>query len=162
MGGSGLRLRRGLVAQCAGLPGYDGIKVSATTRTIAGMFPDIRIITVLPHADAIQFSPAFTLGSGGNSGFQALNLAVQLGARRILLLGFDMDDRAGTHWFGRANGLGRSNPGETNFRRWRAAFANAANPLASAGVEVVNASPITTLNCFAKAPVDVAMKRWEL
>lgn len=145
-----------------GLPGYGGIKVSATARTIADAWPDIRIITVLPSDDNIQFGPAFTVGSGGNSGFQALNLAVQLGARRVLLLGFDADDRSGTHWFGRANGLGRSNPGEFNFRRWRAAFANCAKPLAIAGVEVVNASPISSLKAFPKIAVEAALKRWGL
>lgn len=42
------------------------------------------------------------LCNGGNSGYQAINLALLLGARKIYLLGFDCkaDDPASSHWFG--------------------------------------------------------------
>lgn len=41
------------------------------------------------------------LNTGENSGHQAVNLAKHLGAKRIMLLGFDMDTTNNqTHWFG--------------------------------------------------------------
>ncbi|HCZ48509.1 MAG TPA: hypothetical protein DCZ11_05850, partial [Gammaproteobacteria bacterium] len=46
---------------------------------------------------------------GGNSGYQALNLAVLLGAERVILLGYDMH---GGHWHGRHGGrLNNPEPG---------------------------------------------------
>lgn len=90
------------------------------------------------------------VGSGGNSGFQALNLAVQFGARRILLVGFDMNDRGGVHWYGRNSWPMANNPDHNNFRRWIAAFEGAAPLLKSMGIEVVNLSPHSAIQCFPK------------
>ncbi len=143
-----------------GLPKFSGLKVSATGR-IATRFPDIRIVQVAdPSGDRLVFSPPGTVGSGGNSGFQALNLAVQFGARRVLLVGFDMTDQYGVHWYGRASGNGRSNPAEWNFKRWRAAFDTASVQLKTAGVQVLNASDLSVLTCFPKVTVEQALHEW--
>jgi hypothetical protein len=143
-----------------GLPKFSGLKVSATGR-IATRFPDIRIVQVAdPSGDRLIFSPPGTVGSGGNSGFQALNLAVQFGARRVLLIGFDMTDQYGVHWYGRASGNGRSNPAEWNFKRWRAAFDTASVQLKTAGVQVLNASDLSVLTCFPKVTVEQALHEW--
>jgi len=143
-----------------GMPKYGGLKVSATGR-IATRFPDIRIVQVAdPSGDRLIFSPPGTVGSGGNSGFQALNLAVQFGARRVLLIGFDMTDHYGVHWYGRASGNGRSNPAEWNFKRWRAAFDTASVQLKTAGVQVLNASDLSVLTCFPKVTVEQALHEW--
>lgn len=145
---------------CQGLPKYDGLKVTATGR-LTSSYPDINVVKIPdPSGDRLLMAPPGTLGSGGNSGFQALNLAVQFGARRILLIGFDMTDYYGVHWYGRAQGNGRSNPAEWNFRRWRAAFAVAATQLTQAGVEVLNASELTALTCFPKTTIEEALLRW--
>jgi hypothetical protein len=148
--------------QRTGLARYPGLKISATRRGIADAYRDIEIVKVEPATDQILFEPAGIIGSGGNSGFQALNLAVQFGADRILLIGFDMDDRSGTHWYGRNQGTGRSNPGELNFRRWRAAFVRSAPLLKEASVSVVNASPISKLACFPRAGVAATLAAFGL
>lgn len=88
------------------------------------------------------------IGGGGNSGFQALNLAVQFGAKDIALAGFDMDDRSGKHWYGRNGWAGANNPDHTNFVRWVKAFEDAAAVLAARRVSVVNLSPSSALRCF--------------
>jgi hypothetical protein len=143
-----------------GVPTYAGLKVSATGR-VTNRFPDIRIVQVAdPSGDKLVLAPPGTIGSGGNSGFQALNLAVQFGARRVLLIGFDMTDHYGVHWYGRANGNGRSNPAEWNFRRWRTAFDTAAVQLQAAGVEVLNASEFSVLACFPKITMEQALAKW--
>jgi hypothetical protein len=96
-------------------------------------------------------------GSGGNSGFQALNLAVQWGARRILLIGFDMTDASGVHWYGRNTWLMANNPDHHNFKRWIAAFEAAAPVLAKMGVEVINCSRYSALKCFPKLSIEDAL-----
>ena len=87
---------------------------------------------------------------GNNSGFQAMNLAVHLGARLIALLGFDMDVSRGTHWHG-DHGEGLKNPTDYLVAAWRRHFADAVPDLRQAGVTVVNCSRRTALTCFPRA-----------
>jgi uncharacterized Rossmann fold enzyme len=42
-------------------------------------------------------------------------LAAQLGAKTILLIGFDMTDSAGVHWYGRNNWEQANNPTQDCF-----------------------------------------------
>jgi hypothetical protein len=141
------------------VPKFTGLKVSATGR-VTSRFPDIQIVSVSdPSSNELELTKP-SVGSGGNSGFQALNLAVHFGARRVLLIGFDMTDRYGVHWYGRANGNGRSNPAEWNFRRWRAAFDTASVQLKAAGVQVLNASDLSVLTCFPKISLEQALHEW--
>lgn len=88
--------------------------------------------------------------TGGNSGYQALNLAVLLGASRIILLGYDM---RGSHWHG-DHPKRLANPKESDFAAWRARFATTLPDLARAGVEVLNCSRDTALECFARARLE--------
>lgn len=50
-------------------------------------------------AEGFSFNPD-VIHYGGNSGFQAINLALLLGASRIALVGFDMRTTAQRHFFG--------------------------------------------------------------
>lgn len=91
---------------------------------------------------------------GGNSGYQAINLAYQAGARKIILVGFDMH---GTHWHGKyENGL--PNTQEWLFRQWLANFEQLAADLKAEGVEVVNCTPGSALTCFRAASLGKEMK----
>lgn len=144
-----------------GLPEFKGLKI-AQSPALASKFSDIKIVNVLPKSDQILVDEPLTIGAGGNSGFQALNLAVQFGATRIILVGFDMSDRGGIHWYGRNNWMNANNPNENNFRRWRSAFANAAVFLKDAGVDVVNVSGATTLNCFRRQSIEQTLAEWGL
>lgn len=89
------------------------------------------------------------IGSGGNSGFQALNLAVQFGARTIVLVGYDYRIDQGLHWHGRHK-AGLNNPTQHNIARWRRRLDDQAGRLAALGVEVLNASPVSALTAFPK------------
>lgn len=146
----------------SGLPRYRGLKVSATPRGLSEGYPDIRFVQVEAHLDRILTLTPGVIGSGGNSGFQALNLAIQFGATRILLIGFDAGAKLSTrvHWYGRNSGTGQSNPDELNFRRWRKAFEDASEDLDRLGVVVINASDETALTCFARASVADALEAW--
>ncbi len=95
------------------------------------------------------------LMTGRNSGYQAINLAVQLGAKRILLLGYDMRAVDGrTHWFG-------DHPTETRPGVYVGAmlpmFETIAAPLAASGVEVVNCTPGSALATFPMADLADAL-----
>jgi hypothetical protein len=89
------------------------------------------------------------IGWGGNSGFGALNLAVQFGARRIVLVGFDMRLDQGIHWHG-AHPQGLNNPQSAYVDRWRRVIDEAAPVLNALGIEVLNASPISALRNYRK------------
>lgn len=110
------------------------------------------------RTDRLLLDEAGRIGSGGNSGFQALNIAVQLGADRLILVGFDMNDSAPVHWYGRNRWPMANNPNAQNFRRWRDAFGTAAAQLQAMGVRVINASPKSALTCFPVTSLDEALR----
>lgn len=97
----------------------------------------------------------WTLHQGSNSGFQAVNLAYHFGARRILLLGFDMQKTGGkSHWFGdHPFGLQVPSPFATFIKH----FGPLAEDLKNTGVEVVNCSAHTALTCFPRASIQDAL-----
>ena len=88
---------------------------------------------------------------GGNSGYQALNLAVLLGAARILLLGYDMGGRG--HWHGN-HPPGLRNPPESQLSEWAGQFHAAAADLDRLGIECINCSRETALTCFPRARIE--------
>lgn len=102
------------------------------------------------------FDRAGHVGSGGNSGFQAINLAAQLGADPIVLVGFDMRVDHGLHWHGRHAGNLR-NPSPTNIREWRQRLNLAAASLAARGITVLNASPESALTAYPIVPFGRAL-----
>jgi hypothetical protein len=112
-------------------------------------------------SDALQFGKVGHVGSGGNSGFQVLNLVAQFGAKEILLIGFDMHGE-GAHWYGRNNWVNANNPDRFNFIRWEKAFSFAAPELEKRGIDVVNASPSSTLKCFRRNTVQKTLEEWGL
>lgn len=95
------------------------------------------------------------INQGSNSGFQALNLAWQFGAQRLILLGFDMQATGGrSHWHGdHPDTLNSNNP----YRMWLDQFGPLARDLAKAGAEVINCTPTTALTCFERAPLAHAL-----
>lgn len=85
---------------------------------------------------------------GGNSGYQAVGLAVHFGAARVVLLGYDMrNDGAQTHWHGNHKALG--NPIPQKFRDWCAAFSELQRDIGDR-CEIVNASRVTALQVFPR------------
>lgn len=144
-----------------GLPNFKGLKL-AYDPGVATQFPDVKQIKIKDKlCDDILTDEPGSVGSGGNSGFQALNLAVQFGATRILLVGFDVTDRSGAHWYGRNNWMRSNNPSETNFRRWRKAFDRSSIAMNELGIEVLNASPTGQI-AFRRTTIEQALLVWGL
>lgn len=99
-----------------------------------------------------------TLNTGKNSGYQAINLAVHLGASRILLLGYDMQAGAGgrTHFFGdHPWARGHQSP----FGLFLRLFDTLVEPLRAAGVEVLNCTRATALRAFPRQSLEQALAR---
>jgi len=96
------------------------------------------------------------LKTGKNSGAQALNLAVHFGAKRVVLLGYDMSQppKGPSHCFG-------EHPKQVDSRRpygdFIAGFQSMAPALRAVGVEVVNCSRVTALTCFPRQDLTQAL-----
>lgn len=88
-------------------------------------------------------------GVGGtNSGHHAVSLAALWGARRIILLGYDMQLTGGEHhWHGKH--LGKL-PNAEQFATWIEHMGVLARDAARAGIEVLNCSRATALRCFPR------------
>jgi hypothetical protein len=97
---------------------------------------------------------------GGNSGYQAVNLAYLFGARRIALVGFDfkrVDERA-HHWGNYSGRLDRTPKGD--FSSWINRFAVLAKDARERGVDLVNCSPNSALEGPRRAPLAETLERW--
>jgi hypothetical protein len=143
-----------------GLPEYEGLKLAHDT-SVCAAYPDVHKVEVLTQ-DRVQLDEPGVVGSGGNSGFQALNLALQFGARRIMLIGFDMHAGSGVHWYGRNAWRNANNPSSPNLMRWRDAFTSEAPQLRQLGIDIVNVSPDSSLRCFEFASLEATLERWNL
>jgi hypothetical protein len=110
--------------------------------------PDVQILRQGPEM-GLSLDPT-ALALGRNSGHQAINLAVHLGARRILLLGFDMQTgvRGKVHWFG-DHPYGTPPPPFYDFRE---RLATLVAPLRAQGIEILNCTPGSALECFEQRP----------
>lgn len=104
----------------------------------------------------MAFEKFGTLGAGGNSGFQAVNLAVQTGAARVALIGFDMNLAGGIHWHGRHK-PGLNNPTTQVIAGWRQDLDAMAPKLAALGVEVVNLSAQSALAAYPRMTLEEAL-----
>ena len=100
----------------------------------------------------INWLPSAIPGSF-NSGQRAIELAIHLGASRVLLLGYDCSIRNGTHWHGNHDLL--SNPDKFSVVRWQDEFSRL--HAVAGGVEIINCSRFTRLTCFPRQYLETAL-----
>lgn len=130
-----------------GAPDFAGLKYTIEDR------PYQYVVQPLQNTGPYGLELAPTgLRTGFNSGYQAINLAVHFGAKRIVLLGFDLKGR---HFF--PDHPLRRNPGPP-FAACLMAFPTLVGPLKTAGVEVVNCSPDSAIECFPKLALADALQ----
>lgn len=144
-----------------GLKDFKGLRLSYD-RSVCTDFGIQQVTIPNAKSDDLLFEKVGTVGAAGNSGFQALNLALQFGAKRILLVGFDMHGRGGEHWYGRNNWNAANNPTTDNYRRWVRCFENAAPKISDMGAEVINTSPFSDLKRFKKMTIEQSLNYWRL
>jgi hypothetical protein len=131
----------------SGVPAFEGKKFALTT--LSGRWPGV---TVLKRGgtDGLALNPN-SLATGSNGGHQAINLAVHLGATRIILLGYDMQrgPKGQEHWHPDHPQKGR-NP----YPQWRRLMATLVKPLQDRSIEVLNCTRSTALECFPCARLE--------
>lgn len=91
---------------------------------------------------------------GHNSGYQAINLAYNMGAERILLIGYDMKfaDNGQAHWFGDHPDKVRS-----GYKAWLTLYGTLAAHAKELNLEIINCTISTALNCFPKMSLESAL-----
>lgn len=99
------------------------------------------------------------LRHGRNSGYQAINLAVHLGAKRIVLLGYDLQrgEHGEHHFFGEDRT--KKAPPLSMFVPF---FQTLVKPLREQGIEIVNCSRRTALTCFPRMALENALQAREV
>lgn len=114
-------------------------------------WPDLRVLRDT-GVEGLETDPT-GLKTGHNSGYQAIGLAVHLGAKKIVLLGYDMwrGPSGRQNWFG---------PHPTHLQSQFELFLNKyltlVEPLKQRGIAVVNASRFTMMGAFPRVPLEDA------
>lgn len=146
-----------------GVAQFKGLKVSPSP-TVCKAFKGVRQVKLRPRAhiliDQYDEHGLLILGcglrsGGGHSGFQAINLAVQFGAKRIVLVGFDMTLAHGAHWHQEGRGVARADAGR--IATWREEMDACAPLFESLGVTVINAAMESALTQYQKLPLTEAI-----
>jgi hypothetical protein len=101
------------------------------------------------RGEGFDFRPG-RIHLGRNGGFQAVNLALCFGAKRVIMTGFDM---TGTHFFGEHKYPLRQ---KAYYRGWIEMFDRAAK-LLPAGITIINATPGSALTCFPMMTIQEAL-----
>lgn len=110
--------------------------------------------------EGLEIAQKDSLRTGKNSGYQAINLAVHLGATKIVLLGYDMQPSAHgmDHWFGAhpkwKDAVSVTRPAYAVFLP---KFTTLVQPLKDLGIEVVNATRRTALEAFPCCSLEEAL-----
>jgi hypothetical protein len=135
-----------------GVPEFTGLKFGLT---VDGRWPDVQALRNT-GMDGLEVDPS-GLRTGQNSGYQAVNLAVHLGARRIVLVGYDMQRVKG-----RAHFYGEHPPGgyqhtASPYGLFQQCFATIVEPLTALGIDLVNCSRQTALTCIPQQALSDAL-----
>lgn len=128
-----------------GVPGFTGLKFALQPGALR--WPGVQMLR-RGSLDGLDLDP-HVVRTGFNSGYQAINVAVHLGAAKIVLLGYDM---RGGHFFGK-------HPDRTGppFALCLKKFDTLVAPLASLGITIVNATRDTALTAFPRLPLEEAL-----
>ena len=141
-----------------GAPGFTGMKLCIEKKKGAGVdsygrtWPSVGVLRNAGIA-GLSLDPS-AICHYKNSGGAAINLAVHLGAIRIVLLGFDMS--AGPN--GQRHFYPEGPRGSSPYGDFRRYMATMVHPLKAAGVTVVNASRRTALTCFPRVALEQALR----
>lgn len=133
-----------------GLPDFPGLKYAY--EPAAAVWPGVQVLrSTGPHG--LERDPS-AIRHGYTSAYQALNVAVHLGAARIVLLGYDMQlgPEGERHWYQGGTPIER-----LPFVYWLEAFATLVDPLRDARVAIVNCTRRTALTCFPQGPLEAAL-----
>lgn len=138
-----------------GAPTFQGLKITQDRGT-PGIYPDVRRVICKSGVNHLLLEERGTIGWGGNSGFHAINLALQFGARDLVLIGFDMNLMKGVHWHGK-HPPGMTNPSQASVDKWRGHLDAQAPFLARVPARMVLASPGSALQNYKTVSLEEAL-----
>lgn len=123
---------------------FEGLKMTADFHVA------FRQVARLKQTGVYGFDPTpGCVRTGSNSGYQAVHVAMQAGAKRVLLVGFDMH---GSHFFGKHPAPLRNSHPETQKQ-----FAINFQFLKGHGTEIVNCTPGSAITCFPQQDLAEAL-----
>ena len=131
---------------------FQGLRVSFESEKIRDS--RIKLVARNPRKkQGITFEPAGLLSWNFNSGAAAINLAIQFGAKKIILLGFDMhlDVNNNQHWH--KVYTSPLNSIKESMKKHLQGFPVIAKDVEGTGIEIINCSPNSTIQCFQKANI---------
>ena len=135
---------------------YRGYWVKGSYDSSFDEHPQVRVLKFTGQR-GLELDPS-GLRHGSNSGYQAINLAVNLGAKRIVLLGYDMKVNGHrTHWHNEQRQDASVFAG-TIRDTMLPHFHTLIDPLKVLGVEVINATPDSALTCFPMMMLEEALR----
>jgi len=141
-----------------GLAEYPGLKISCYPGTDKVSWVKY-LARDTSHPKGISSHPS-KVSWNGNSGAAAISVAANAGAKRIILLGFDMKLGEGNtqHWhdvYGRRKSGYKDRKGRINlpFTRHLKGFSQIAADAKQMGISIINASPESMITCFPKCNV---------
>lgn len=104
--------------------------------------------------DGLELENRAAVRHGKCSGYQTINVAVHLGARRIVLVGYDCKRSAAgaLHWY-----ECRGTAGASDFAIWSRHYATLPPVLKAIGVDVLNASRDTAITAFPRISLENAL-----
>lgn len=114
------------------------------------------------HAVGFSSKPGY-ISWNHNSGAAAMNVAVHMGAKRLFLLGFDMntDDKRNLHWhsvYADVYHTRRRQEKSLPYHKHLPNFPFVANDAERLGIEIINVSPDSSLEQFPKMNLEEALK----
>jgi hypothetical protein len=140
-----------------GCPEFQGQKVTTDYR--ASDNKEWNVLRLIARLDDDRLQSNGIVGWGGNSGFQALNMVVNFGCKKIILVGFDATIKYGLHWH--EPHPDEANPTPNKALRWQRCLDNAAATLDRIlHVSVVNCSEKSRLGKFPKMSFEAALDRF--
>lgn len=140
-----------------GVMEFAGLRMAYDSKTLQKWpsLPWLKVEIKKPRAEFL-FGQVGHVGWGGNSGFHAINLALQFGAKRLLLIGFDMRVDKGKHFFGNHK-YTKDRPSQANAHRWAEILDAQAPVVAARGVEIINCSLVSALKAYPKMAFEQAL-----
>jgi hypothetical protein len=117
-------------------------------------------VNVLRNTGVLGFDPdPGAVRTGGNSGYQAIHIAMHTKASRILLCGFNMRSYDGNdHWHPEhPKGLRTTTP--ELYNRWCERFEVLAQEAKLRNIDVVNVTPDSALTVFRKSTLEAELAK---
>lgn len=121
---------------------FTGARVATGPADFA--FPDIPDLQTPIRIDGVGLTSNPSATYATNSGFGAFTWAVAKGAKRIVLVGFDLTEAG--HWHGGYEWKSRF--GAPHYSAWSDEFGVVARDVAARGVQVINTNFESAIGCF--------------